>query len=132
MRLVQSIAIREQYFMAHKALTFNDQSTYHKIMMATNPGTIKALGREVRDYKESVWNSKRMHVMYLANYFKFSQNTELKERLLATGNRLLAEASATDTIWGIGLSEQQAANGASWQGTNLLGQVLMQVRRDLS
>jgi len=122
----------EQYFMAQKALTFSDEATYHKIMMATNPGRIKALGREVRNYNEKVWNSKRVSIMHTANYLKFSQNSGLKAKLLATGDRQLAEASPSDTIWGIGLNEDVAKSGAKWRGSNLLGTVLMRVRQELS
>ena len=35
---------------------------------------------------------------------KFSQNQDLKEKLKATGDTILAECAVKDCIWGIGLS----------------------------
>ena len=37
----------------------------------------------------------------------------------------------TDTIWGIGITENEAKNGKPWRGQNLLGKALMYVRDDL-
>jgi len=43
---------------------------------------------------------------------------------------VLAEASPFDTKWGIGLSadDPRARRRRQWQGRNLLGEVLMEVR----
>ena len=67
------------------------------------------------------------------NLLKFSQNPKLKDFLLATSNRVLAEASPRDTIWGIGLDEKDkdAQNPYKWRGLNLLGFALMKVRAKL-
>ena len=61
---------------------------------------------------------------------KISQNTALKELLLSTVDSILAEASPYDTIWGIGLGREDALKGGveQWQGENLLGCALMDVR----
>jgi len=40
----------------------------------------------------------------------------MKEELLATGNKMLAEASPSDTIWGIGISVEKAMAGEKWRG----------------
>ena len=55
----------------------------------------------------------------------------LKDLLLATGDRLLAEASPFDKIWGIGFKAEEAMNHKSQWGQNLLGQALMKVRQQL-
>ena len=59
-----------------------------------------------------------------------SQNPELKEFLLNTGDSILVEASPVDAIWGIGLAadDPAAAEPHNWQGQNLLGFALMRVR----
>lgn len=53
--------------------------------------------------------------------------------LLSTGNRVLAEASPMDTIWGIGLGNEneKAQNPNTWRGQNLLGFALMEVRDEI-
>ncbi len=63
--------------------------------------------------------------------YKFSQNDHLRKKLLETGTRIIVEASAKDYIWGIGISFKDAVNGDKWKGLNLLGKVLMKVRKKL-
>jgi ribA/ribD-fused uncharacterized protein len=65
------------------------------------------------------------------NYLKYSQDEELKQKLLATGERELVEASPRDRIWGVGFEAKYAgANRREW-GLNLLGKVLMETRERL-
>ena len=61
---------------------------------------------------------------------KFKQNQELTNYLLSTKKRILVEASPYDAIWGIGMSvnDENAMNPKEWQGLNLLGYALMEVR----
>jgi ribA/ribD-fused uncharacterized protein len=68
------------------------------------------------------------------NFAKFSQNAELKEFLLQTSSRVLVEASPYDQVWGIGLieSDERANDPAQWNGLNLLGFALMEVRSRLA
>jgi ribA/ribD-fused uncharacterized protein len=64
---------------------------------------------------------------------KFSQNEKFKEFLLSTNDKILVEASPYDTIWGIGMLETdpRAQNPSQWDGENLLGFALMEVRDEL-
>ena len=47
---------------------------------------------------------------------------------------ILAEASPKDSIWGIGLDASAASemDPSEWPGQNLLGKILMELRRDFS
>ena len=67
------------------------------------------------------------------NWCKFSQNRDLREFLLSTGDSVLVEASPYDNIWGIRLaaSSQEAQDPTQWRGQNLLGFALMEVRDEL-
>ena len=62
------------------------------------------------------------------------KNEKLKAFLLNTGIKILVEASPYDKIWGIGLSADQEniENPLTWNGENLLGFVLMEVRDSLN
>ncbi|MDR1069178.1 MAG: NADAR family protein, partial [Gracilibacteraceae bacterium] len=72
-------------------------------------------------------------IVLSGNYYKFSQNKEMREYLLSTGNRVLVEASPMDTIWGIGFGKdnEKAYDPNAWRGKNLLGFALMEVRDEI-
>lgn len=120
----------EHYMMAEKARLFGDEQTRAKIVASTNPADAKKLGREVAGFDDRRWTERRFDIVVAANLEKFRQNPDLKSFLLGTGDRVLVEASPVDKIWGIGLAadDPNAENPAAWNGLNLLGFALMQVR----
>ena len=124
----------EQYMMYKKAEVFGDAEISKEILNTDDVGKIKALGREVKNYNDTIWNGLRQVVVFEGLYAKFSQNDELKEKLLATGEDFLAEAAVNDTIWGIGLSmtDENRFHMDKWKGQNLLGFSLMEVRNRLN
>ena len=113
-----------------KAILFDDSATAEKIMLAKTPKEIKKLGREVSNFDQAVWNENKLEIVIKANYNKFTQNGELLKQLLATGDRVLVEASPWDRIWGVGLGvdDPDVYDRDKWKGQNLLGQALMAVR----
>lgn len=123
----------EQYLMAEKARIFGDTEIWQKIMSEYNQMTIKKLGRQVRNYDDTVWREVRQEVSVWGNLAKFNQNDRLRDYLLSTGSRILVEASPKDRIWGIGFDENsvEATNPSEWRGKNLLGFALMEVRTRL-
>ena len=123
----------EQFMMAGKAKLFGDEEILEEILQCSDPKKIKALGRKVRNFDEAVWNEVKYSIVLNGNYLKFTQNPELREYLLATGDRVLAEASPYDGIWGIkmGKSDENAFNPLKWRGENLLGFALMEVRDEI-
>lgn len=123
----------EQYMMARKALLFDDREVYHAIMRTNNPSEQKALGRSVRKFDIDKWNTICKEVVYTANLAKFTQHPYLYDALMATGDAELVEASPTDVVWGIGLSESSPLihDRANWRGTNWLGEAIMRVRDTL-
>lgn len=126
----------EHYFMWYKAMFFGDFEIAERILRADNPYSAKSLGREVKNYNDEEWSKVRYQAMLHGNILKYQQNNDIKEKLLATGNKILAEGNPIDPIWGIGLSEDDPDeiifNPGYWRGYNLLGYVLMDVRNMLS
>lgn len=120
----------EQYMMAEKARIMGDEEIRNKILESSDPQEIKSLGREVRNYDEEKWNTHKVSVVIKGNFHKFMHNAELKKFLLDTGDKILVEASPYDTIWGIGMKEDNpdCHNPLQWKGENLLGFSLMEVR----
>ena len=123
----------EQYMMYQKALRFHDSESAAIILKTDDPRTVKALGRAVTGYRQHIWNGVRQIVVYQGLLAKFAQNPALKEKLLATGDALLAECAVKDLIWGIGLSTDnpERLKPEKWRGQNLLGYALMLVRETL-
>lgn len=123
----------EQYMMYKKAELFEDWETAEKILGTDQVGKIKMLGRSVKNYQEAVWNGVRQIVVYEGLLAKFSQEEELRERLLKTKDAVLAECAVRDCIWGIGLSMKDSRRFLveEWKGQNLLGYTLMKVRERL-
>ncbi|WP_455233235.1 NADAR family protein [Geopseudomonas aromaticivorans] len=124
----------EQMMMYCKAKLFGDDATAAKILGAKHPREHKALGRKVTGYDDEVWSARRMRIVEAACYSKFSQNADLCDLLLGTGDTLLVEASPYDRVWGVGLGadDPRILDQSQWLGQNLLGQVLMTVRDKLA
>lgn len=123
----------EQYMMAGKARLFGDADTLRKILATDDPREHKALGRQVRGFVPEVWDRECLEIVVAGNRAKFSQNPDMRAALLATGDKLLVEASPLDRIWGVGLraDDPRIHDRDKWRGQNLLGEALMRVRSEL-
>ena len=124
----------EQYMMSEKAKFFNDMETNDLIMNALEPKDQKKLGREVKNFNEVEWNNVADEIVFKANLAKFSQNPDLKKKLLETGTKIFVECSPYDKIWGNGLNITDTLNTHpdNWLGTNRLGNAIMRVREVLN
>ena len=124
----------EQYMMYKKAQLFKDERIAINIINLSNTEQrkIKSYGRKVKNFNQSVWDEHKYLIVKNGLILKFSQNTDLADKLLATSNRELIEASPYDIIWGIGLDMKTAMKTPRelW-GQNLLGKGLMEVRNEL-
>jgi ribA/ribD-fused uncharacterized protein len=133
--VVEGVTYRstEHWMMAEKARLFGDDATLVLILAAQSPAEAKKLGRGIGGFVPEVWEANKVKIVTTGNWHKFSQHADLRQFLLATNERVLVEASPVDNIWGIGLAADapDAANPAQWQGPNLLGFALMDVRDQL-
>lgn len=123
----------EQLFMFLKAKYFNDNATAKLILAAKTPKEAKVLGRQVQNFNEEAWKLGRETCMTTAVMAKFSQNKDLKEKLLSPEyeDKTFVEASPFDTIWGIGMDENNpdVTDSSKWKGLNLLGIIITYVRK---
>jgi len=126
-------ATAEHYMMAKKPRLLGADASRCQVWRAGSPAQAKALGRQIIGFQDDIWNAHRFDIVCRANHAKFSQHPDLKTFLLQTGERILVEASPVDSIWGIGLAQDdpRAENPLQWQGLNLLGFALMTVRDQL-
>lgn len=123
----------EQYMMYRKAKLFRDDEIAKLILATSSPKTMQELGRAVKNFDPLTWDAVKQAIVYHANYFKFRQNQAARDVLLQTGEKVLAEASPYDLVWGIGYAEDNplAKNIDNWKGKNLLGKILMLVRIEI-
>lgn len=121
----------EQIFMFFKAIFFCDTEIAMDILKEADPANVKQLGRLVKGFDPKIWSMVSYGYMVYANYLKYSQNEDLKMGLIDTGDRILVEASPVDGIWGIKLryDDPLILDEKNWQGQNLLGKALMEVRK---
>lgn len=85
-----------------------------------DPSMAKRKGRHIQ--LRGDWEKAKYDIMYDIVLAKFSQNEELRKKLIATKNETLIEGNTWgDKIWG-------KYNGV---GKNYLGKILMQVRKKL-
>ena len=123
----------EQYMMYCKAMLFTDFEAAKKILAEHNPRRVKELGRQVRRFNDDTWYVFRWRFVYAGNKYKFTQCEDLKEKLFSTQRTTLVEASPYDKIWGIGLKEgdPKTKQRSTWEGKNLLGEILTELRIEL-
>lgn len=121
----------EQAFMQRKGSFFGDDAIAAEAAAETDPRAVKGLGRKVAGYDDKSWECVRLGYMTYVNLLKYQQNAHFADELLATGDRILVEASPYDKVWGVGLGEEDPLilDSANWKGRNLLGEALMTVRR---
>jgi hypothetical protein len=64
---------------------------------------------------------------------KLMQHPEIRKKLMATGERRIAEANPRSKFWGIGTSynTSKADNPEKWPGKNNLGKIYEELRRQL-
>ena len=118
----------EQFMMYAKAKTFGDEATAQKIIeinsfpiaqdlinekisreqIVNNKDwanewqnimmKAKKLGRGVKNYDEEVWNKKRSKIVLFGARLKFTQNLDLKQNLVNTGDTYMVEAAPRDSL----------------------------------
>ena len=126
----QTYTTAEQWMMTSKARLFDDHDIAEQMMATSDPGKIKALGRQVRGFVQETWDDACFDIVTEGSVAKFGQNPRLRKYLLKTGDEVLAEASPIDFVWGIGFARDaaEARQPGAWRGLNLLGFALMRAR----
>lgn len=86
----------ETWMMYQKAILFGDKEIAEQILETTDPKQTKELGRRIADFDAEIWESKRYDIVVAGSLAKFKSSAQCKEKLLATGDRQLVEASPFD------------------------------------
>ena len=109
----------EHYFQAQK---FAGTEYEEKVRLAHSPKEAAELGRNRKFPLRKDWEEVKDDIMREALRAKFTQNKELKEILLETGDFHLVEHTSNDFYW---------ADGGDGSGKNMLGILLMELRKEL-
>ncbi|KAI1375709.1 hypothetical protein F4677DRAFT_446338 [Hypoxylon crocopeplum] len=144
----------EHYLQYHRAVLFRDVAAAHEILSRGSPHDAQRLGRAAQGNSaeaKATWHRERDRIARAANECKFTQPVgpfnfppwflinakqmaamkEPKAALLATGDRQLLLAAPMDKHWGIGYWEKRAwARREKW-GDNILGKILMDIRKQI-
>lgn len=106
---------------AYQSSKTEDEKEFWDIIHAPYARIAKKKGSEIL-YKRKDFNIIKLGIMSIYVHCKFSQNEDLKTKLLETGDEEIIETNYWgDTYWGV-------CNGV---GKNHLGKILMKVRRNL-
>ena len=111
--------------MAEKARLFQDHRAEELIMSSPDPRVHKRIGRGMRNFETAIWDRFRENAILAGNFAKFSQNPIMKQHLLTTGTKRLAEASPFGPVRSIGLraDEPEASNPRRWPGKKSSGKL---------
>lgn len=115
----------EHYFQAQKFIggSTEEEKQAHDnfiaVWKAETPRIAAAIGRDKNRKIRPDWEKVKVEKMFDAIYFKFTQNADIADKLLSTGDQEIVEDSPVDWFWGC---------GADGKGENMLGQLLMRLR----
>lgn len=107
----------EHFFQSEK---FTEIETKNLVISADSPALAKKLGKSYAINIDE-WEQRRDQVMMTGLELKFTQNEDLRQMLLATGDSKLVEDSKSDKYWG----------GTGHNSKNTLGKMLMRLRQSL-
>jgi len=131
----------KQALVAERAKAFGDKELYQQAMEARTPAEVPSnrsgqeeKQEEKQERQDSVeWVNRTKQLLYDINEVKFRSYPELQTRLFETKQAILAAYLPNDLLLGIGLpiGDLRAKSPVHWTGQNLLGTVLMEIRKKL-
>jgi ribA/ribD-fused uncharacterized protein len=123
----------EHAYQAIKAKTFGDEEHFKKIVKAKSAQSAKSFGKKVTGYNEELWAAKKDDAMKSVLRAKFTQNLDIRKKLMDTGEKVLANSDSRDKYWGTGTSASttMAKDPSKWKGENKLGKFIMELRAEL-
>ena len=123
----------EQYIMYRKCMLFGDLASAAAVLATNDPEEQQRIGKGAKGFVDPVWDGMKQMFAYRGLMAKFTQNNDLKQKLLGTGDAFLVECAHSDKIWacGIRLNETERFDISKWQGQNILGFTLMEVRNSI-
>ena len=130
----RSYSSAEQAFQHKKARVAGDLNKQREIMFNADPVVQKNLGHEVRGLDHASWDKDKYSILKEILISKFTQHEQLKQFLMDTKDKTLAEANGRDSYFAIGLplTHPDVLDQTKWaDNSNHLGRILMEIRQEL-
>ena len=94
-----------------------------QIAAAPSPWAVFQISRANKQHTPPDWDDQKLTVMTEVVRAKLEQNEDVRERLITTGNRIIAENSPWDDFWGL---------RPDGNGQNHLGNIWMRLRQEIT
>ena len=107
----------EHYYQANK---FDNNEIREKIINAATPKEASDIGRDRNNIRRKDFKDIKLSVMSEAIYNKFTQNKDIRSKLIETRNEPIREMTTKESYWGI---------GPNLDGENQIGKILMNIRK---
>jgi len=103
---------------------FKGSAAEQEIRTATSLWEVDCIVKKAEQcgWQREDWDKLKTDVMLLGCHYKFKQNPDALALLLQTGTKTIVDHTANDSFWG---------DGGDGTGKNLLGVILMAVRKRL-
>ncbi|MBL7818468.1 MAG: NADAR family protein [Saprospiraceae bacterium] len=108
---------------AFQGQKFADFENRYAVICAKTPMEAAQIGRERNRPLRSDWEEVKDEIMKEIVWAKVMQHSEVREKLLSTGNAIIIEHTKNDNYW---------ADGGDGSGKNMLGKILMEIRVELN
>ena len=127
----RSYSSAEQAFQHKKARVAGDLNKQREIMFNADPVVQKNLGHEVRGLDHASWDKDKCSILKEILISKFTQHEQLKQFLMDTKDKTLAEANGRDSYFAIGLplTHPDVLDQTKWaDNSNHLGRIRVQAQ----
>lgn len=119
----------EQYIVAQKALMFNNDDIFNQIIETKNIDKVLVLDQSITNIDRALWSHYYYTICLTGNYYKFSQNIEMRNYLLSTDGQLIIEGYSSNILNNEDFDLRKNLN--NYIGENIEGFALMEVRDEL-
>ena len=109
----------EHYYQASK---FDDTEIKNKILKCKTPKEASTIGRDRGLKRIDHFSDVKLDKMYEGVYYKFSQNKDIRTKLIETRNSDIREMTVKENYWGV---------GPNLDGRNEIGKILCKVREQV-
>ena len=96
-----------------------------------NPEALKSMGPKISRYTDVEWKKIFPEILALSQYFKFSQNSALRERLIASDDEIFLCMDSEDLLLGCRIVTDPNTGEQKIIGENLLGFAIMNARDEI-